>query len=57
MTISCHPTASAPLIEMVGSTDKTAVELKGGHVSLVAGGNAIKRMWPTLAQWLGERST
>ena len=49
--------ASAPLIELVGSSDKQAVELKGGHVSLVAGANAVKRMWPTLAQWLGERST
>jgi polyhydroxyalkanoate synthase len=51
------PDASAPLIGMIGSTDKSAVELKGGHVSLVAGANAVKRMWPTLAQWLGERST
>lgn len=49
--------ASAPLIEMIGSVDKEAVELKGGHVSLVAGPNAVKRMWPRLAQWLGERST
>ena len=51
------PAASAPLIEMIGSEDKTALELKGGHVSLVAGANAVKRMWPALAQWLGERST
>ncbi len=49
--------ASAPLIDMVGSSDKSQVVLKGGHVSLVAGGNAVKRMWPTLATWLGERST
>ncbi len=49
--------ASAPLIEMIGSADKEAVELKGGHVSLVAGGNAIKRLWPKLADWLSERST
>jgi RimJ/RimL family protein N-acetyltransferase len=28
------------------------VVLKGGHVSLVAGGNAIKRLWPQLDQWL-----
>lgn len=49
--------ASAPLIEMVGSTDKEAVTLKGGHVSLVAGGNARLRMWPKLVDWLGERST
>ncbi len=49
--------ASAPLIGMIGSTDKQEIVLKGGHVSLVAGGNAIKRLWPNLVQWLGERST
>ncbi len=49
--------ASEPLIEMVGSVDKQAVVLKGGHVSLVAGGNAIKRLWPQIDRWLGERST
>lgn len=51
------PAASAPLIEMVGSTDKEAVVLKGGHVSLVAGGNAVRRLWPKLDDWLQERST
>ena len=49
--------ASAPLIGMVGSADKEEVVLKGGHVSLVAGGNAIRRLWPKLAHWLGTRST
>jgi polyhydroxyalkanoate synthase subunit PhaC len=49
--------ASAPLIEMVGSSDKEEVVLKGGHVSLVAGGNAVSRLWPKLDQWLQERST
>jgi polyhydroxyalkanoate synthase len=49
--------ASAPLIGMVGSADKQEIMLKGGHVSLVAGGNAIKRLWPNLVQWLGTRST
>jgi polyhydroxyalkanoate synthase len=49
--------ASAPLIDMVGASDKQQVTMKGGHVSLVAGGNAIKRLWPTLVEWLGERST
>ena len=48
--------ASAPLLGMIGSVDKEEVVLKGGHVSLVAGGNAIKRLWPRLAQWLGNRS-
>jgi polyhydroxyalkanoate synthase subunit PhaC len=49
--------ASEPLIDMIASTDKQAVVLKGGHVSLVAGGNAIKRLWPQINRWLGERST
>jgi polyhydroxyalkanoate synthase subunit PhaC len=48
--------ASAPLIEMVGSADKEEVVLKGGHVSLVAGGNAVRRLWPKLDNWLQERS-
>ncbi|HVR89556.1 MAG TPA: alpha/beta fold hydrolase [Novosphingobium sp.] len=48
--------ASAPLIEMVGSADKEQVVLKGGHVSLVAGPNAVKRLWPKLDDWLGEKS-
>jgi polyhydroxyalkanoate synthase len=48
--------AAKHLIQKVGSTDKEEVMLKGGHVSLVAGANAIKRLWPKLDSWLGERS-
>ncbi len=48
--------ASGPLVPMLGSTDKQEIVLKGGHVSLVAGGNAIKRLWPQLDLWLQERS-
>ena len=48
--------ASAPLIDRIGSTDKEEVVLKGGHVSLVAGANAQKRLWPKLDDWLQERS-
>src|SRR4030081_2875356 len=49
--------AAKPLIQKIRSTDKEEVMLKGGHVSLVAGANAIKRLWPKLDSWLGERST
>ena len=49
--------AARPLIEKIGSSDKQEVMLKGGHVSLVAGANAIKRLWPKLDSWLCERST
>jgi polyhydroxyalkanoate synthase subunit PhaC len=49
--------AAKYLIAKVGSEDKEEVMLKGGHVSLVAGPNAIKRLWPKLDSWLGKRST
>jgi polyhydroxyalkanoate synthase len=48
--------AAKPLIAHVGSTDKEEIVLKGGHVSLVAGPNAVKRLWPRLDAWLGPRS-
>lgn len=51
------PAAAKPLIERVSSRDKQEVMLPGGHVSLVAGANAVKRMWPALAGWLENRST
>jgi polyhydroxyalkanoate synthase subunit PhaC len=49
--------ASEPLIGMIGSEDKTELVLKGGHVSLVGGANAVRRLWPQLDLWLQERST
>jgi len=51
------PACAAPLVARAGSRDKEEVVLPGGHVSLVAGPNAIKRMWPKLDQWLERRST
>ncbi|CAM5795744.1 PHA/PHB synthase family protein [Rhizobacter fulvus] len=49
--------AARPLVAMVGSKDKEEVVLKGGHVSVVAGAHAVKRLWPRLDAWLGKRST
>ncbi|MBA4179263.1 MAG: poly-beta-hydroxybutyrate polymerase [Anaerolinea sp.] len=48
--------AARVLVPMVGSEDKRELVIKGGHVSLVAGGNAIYRLWPQLDSWLAERS-
>ncbi|MEZ5597485.1 MAG: hypothetical protein R3E84_14040 [Pseudomonadales bacterium] len=45
-----------PLMEKISSTDKKEIKLKGGHVSLIAGPNAVRRMWPQLDAWLAERS-
>jgi len=44
------------VINLIGSTDKKDIVLKGGHVSLVAGPNAVRRLWPELDRWLSERS-
>jgi polyhydroxyalkanoate synthase len=49
--------ATKALVQLVGSQDKEEVVLKGGHVSVIAGPNAVKRMWPKLESWLAERST
>jgi poly[(R)-3-hydroxyalkanoate] polymerase subunit PhaC len=48
--------AASPLSSLVGSEDKQDIVLKGGHVSLIAGPNAVHRMWPALDAWLAERS-
>ncbi|MFN0095834.1 MAG: PHA/PHB synthase family protein [Dehalococcoidia bacterium] len=48
--------ASRDFIELVGSADKQEIVMKGGHVSLVAGGNAMYRLWPKLDRWLADRS-
>lgn len=49
--------ATKPLLDLVGSEDTEEILLKGGHVSLIAGPNAAKRMWPRLQHWLAQRST
>lgn len=49
--------AAKPLVAQAGSRDKEEIVLKGGHVSVVAGANAVKRLWPALDAWLGKRST
>ena len=49
--------ASQGLVEAVSSEDKEEIVVKGGHVSLVAGGNAIYRLWPQLDKWLSQRAT
>lgn len=48
--------ASKQLVDLVNSEDKQEIVLKGGHVSLVAGGNAVFRLWPQVSKWLSQRS-
>ena len=48
--------SARPLVDMVGSAEKQELVLKGGHVSLVAGPHASRRLWPQLDGWLAGRS-
>lgn len=48
--------ATKPMLDAVGSHDKQELVARGGHVSLIAGANAITRLWPTMDQWLSVRS-
>jgi polyhydroxyalkanoate synthase len=49
--------ATRPLTSLVGSNDTRDLHLRGGHVSLIAGANAVLRLWPTVNEWLAPRST
>jgi len=48
--------ATHQLTQLVGSDDTEDLVVKGGHVSLVAGQNAVLRLWPKLNDWLSVRS-
>lgn len=49
--------ATQPLMTQTGSSDRKEIVSKGGHVSLVAGPAALRRLWPLIDDWLAERST
>jgi polyhydroxyalkanoate synthase len=48
--------ASAPLIDLVGSTDRRQLRLDSGHVGLVVGRMAAKTTVPTIIEFLKQRS-
>ena len=50
-----HP-AAHPIMEKVSSSDREEIIVRGGHVSIVAGLGAVKRLWPSVDKWLGKRS-
>lgn len=52
----CPPDSATILQDLVSSDDKEVVVLPGGHVGIVAGGTALKTLWPTIADWLVARS-
>ena len=48
--------AAAPLLTRTGSADTKEIMTKGGHVSVVAGPSAVRRLWPSIDAWLAEKS-
>ena len=44
------------LLDQVSSTDKTLLDVDGGHVGIVSGSKAPSQSWREIAAWLAERS-
>lgn len=51
----CPPPAANALLELVGSTDKSSLQVPGGHVGVCVGSRAAKEMYPGLVRWLKQR--
>jgi polyhydroxyalkanoate synthase len=49
------PSATKPLNDLVGSTDKALYEFKGGHVGVFVGTKSQKELAPAISKWLHER--
>ena len=51
----CPPRAATALLEHVGSSDTSVLDVPGGHVGAVVGSRAAREMYPALATWLAPR--
>ncbi|MBV9417498.1 MAG: alpha/beta fold hydrolase [Solirubrobacterales bacterium] len=45
-----------PFFDLISSQDVEHFARPGGHIGLVAGSAARKELWPSIAEWLAERS-
>lgn len=50
------PCQSEGAMERFGSADKTLLKFAGGHIGMMAGSGAQKRVWPQIDEWLAARS-
>ncbi|HSN28008.1 MAG TPA: alpha/beta fold hydrolase [Kofleriaceae bacterium] len=51
----CPPAAAEALLPLVGATDKSVLEVAGGHVGAVVVSRAAREMYPALIDWLRPR--
>lgn len=49
------PAAARPIIDAIGSREKTFMLVRGGHLGAMAGSKALAN-WRLIAEWLAERS-
>lgn len=40
----------------VGSKDKLLLQMSGGHIGMIVGSGASRRVWPQIEAWLEKRS-
>lgn len=52
----CPPAAANALNERVGSEDVETIEVPGGHVGMVVGSKAPKKLYPAIAEWIHQRN-
>lgn len=50
------PSSSVSVMDKVSSADKHLEIIPAGHVGIMAGRGARNKLWPKIAEWLGERS-
>jgi polyhydroxyalkanoate synthase len=50
------PTATKPLLDYVGSTDKKEILLPTGHIGLSVSSKSHRELWPKVVDWLRPRS-
>lgn len=51
----CPPASVLALLDLVGSEDREAIELPGGHVGGLVGRNAPRRLYPAITEWLKRK--
>jgi len=49
------PSATIPLNDLVGSSDKELYSFKGGHIGVFVGGKSQKELAPAVTAWLKKR--
>jgi len=50
------PCQSESIMTKVSSQDQRVLKVKGGHIGMMAGSDALKYTWPHIDEWLAARS-